>query len=231
VLFLDLDRFKNVNDSLGHDAGDELLVAVARRLESVLRPGDTVARFGGDEFTILCEDLPPASARERAVEIAQRLLSAVARPFVVRKAETFVGVSIGIALTASGDEAPDELLRDADAAMYHAKDAGRGRVEVFDDTMRARALARHATENALHRAIERGELRLFFQPIVRLSDARWRARPARGVRAAGRRNRPHRAARRVGARTGGPAGRPLATAAGRRLLRVDQPLGASGRGT
>src|SRR5262249_21147014 len=93
-------------------------------------------------------------------------------PFVVRSAETFVGVSIGIALTSSGEEAPDELLRDADAAMYHAKDAGRGRVEVFDDTMRARALARHATENALHHAIERGELKLFFQPIVSLADAR-----------------------------------------------------------
>jgi diguanylate cyclase (GGDEF)-like protein/PAS domain S-box-containing protein len=172
VLFLDLDRFKNVNDSLGHDAGDELLVVVARRLESVLRPGDTVARFGGDEFTILCEDLPHASARERALEIAQRLLTAVARPFVVRKAETFVGVSIGIALTSSGDELADELLRDADAAMYHAKDAGRGRVEVFDDTMRARAMARHATENALHHAMERGELRVFFQPIVSLENAR-----------------------------------------------------------
>jgi len=172
VLFLDLDRFKDVNDGLGHDAGDELLIAVAHRLESVLRPGDTVARFGGDEFTILCEDLSPSTAREHAIEIAQRMLISVARPFVVRMAETFVGVSIGIALTETGQETPDELLRDADAAMYHAKNAGRGRVEVFDDTMRARALARHATENALHRAIERGELRLFFQPVVSLTDAR-----------------------------------------------------------
>jgi diguanylate cyclase (GGDEF)-like protein/PAS domain S-box-containing protein len=172
VLFLDLDRFKNVNDSVGHDAGDELLVSVARRLEAVLRPGDTVARFGGDEFTVLCEDLSRETARDRAGEIAQRLLDAMGHPFVVRDAETYVSASVGIALADGGDETADELLRDADAAMYAAKEAGRGRVAVFDDAIRERALARHATENALHRAIERGELRLFFQPIVRLDDAR-----------------------------------------------------------
>ncbi len=99
VLFIDLDRFKNVNDSVGHDAGDELLVAVARRLESVLRPGDTVARFGGDEFTILCDDLTTATSRDRAIEIAERLLESVAEPFVVRRRrETFVSASVGIAL-------------------------------------------------------------------------------------------------------------------------------------
>jgi diguanylate cyclase (GGDEF)-like protein/PAS domain S-box-containing protein len=171
VLFVDLDRFKNVNDSLGHDAGDELLVGVARRLADALRPGDTVARFGGDEFTILCEDLPHGSAKDRAVEIAQRLRASVAQPFAIRGAETFVGLSVGIALTERGDEGPEELLRDADAAMYHAKAVGRGRVEVFDETMRARVLARHTTENELHRAIERGELRVFFQPIISLGGA------------------------------------------------------------
>jgi diguanylate cyclase (GGDEF)-like protein len=172
VAFLDLDRFKNVNDSLGHDAGDELLIQVARKLESVIRPGDTVARFGGDEFSVLCEDLPNETAREKTVEIADRLLSAVLRPLVVRGTEMFVGASVGIAMATSGEERPEELLRDADAAMYHAKDAGRGRVEVFDDAMRARALTAHATENALHRALERSEFRIFFQPIVGLADAR-----------------------------------------------------------
>jgi diguanylate cyclase (GGDEF)-like protein len=172
VAFLDLDRFKNVNDSLGHDAGDELLVEVARKLESVIRPGDTVARFGGDEFTVLCEDLPSETARERTMEIAERLRSTVIRPLVVRGTEMFVGASVGIALATSGEERPEELLRDADAAMHHAKDAGRGRVEVFDDAMRARALTAHATENALHRALERAEFRIFFQPIVGLADAR-----------------------------------------------------------
>jgi diguanylate cyclase (GGDEF)-like protein/PAS domain S-box-containing protein len=171
VLFVDLDRFKNVNDSFGHDAGDELLVGVARRLADALRPGDTVARFGGDEFTILCEDLPHASARDRAIEIAQRLRASVAQPFSIRDTETFVGLSVGIAIAERGDETPDELLRDADAAMYHAKASGRGRVEVFDETMRARVMARHTTENELHRAIERGELRVFFQPIVSLEEA------------------------------------------------------------
>jgi len=172
VVFLDLDRFKNINDSLGHDAGDELLVAVAHTLESVIRPGDTVARFGGDEFTVLCEDLSCETARELAVEISERLLATVIRPMVVCGTEMFVGASVGIALASSGDERPEELLRDADAAMHHAKESGRGRVEVFDDTMRARALTAHSTENALHRALERGEFRLFFQPIVGLSDAR-----------------------------------------------------------
>jgi diguanylate cyclase (GGDEF)-like protein/PAS domain S-box-containing protein len=172
VLFFDLDRFKVVNDSLGHDAGDELLVAMARRLETVIRPGDTVARFGGDEFTVLCEDLGGDDVRNPAVEIAERLAAAINAPFVLQNNETFLSASIGIALASSGEERPEELLRDADAAMYHAKELGRGRVEVFDDQLRARALARHATETALHQALQRGEFCLFFQPVVSLTEGR-----------------------------------------------------------
>src|SRR6185295_15592361 len=145
------------------------------------------------------------------VGIAERLLAAVIRPVVVRGTEMFIGASVGIALATSGEERPEELLRDADAAMYHAKEAGRGRVEVFDDAMRARAVTAHATENALHRALERGEFRLFFQPIVSLADAscvgaealiRWQ-HPARG---------------------------PLAARASRPVPGRNQPLGATARG-
>jgi diguanylate cyclase (GGDEF)-like protein/PAS domain S-box-containing protein len=169
VVFLDLDGFKVVNDSLGHDAGDELLVAVARRLGAVIRPGDTVARFGGDEFVVLCEDLPSGEARPRASEIADRLFDALSGPFVLRGTETFVGASVGIALAATGTERPEDLLRDADAAMYEAKDRGKQRVVVFDDAMRERALTQHATFNALHRAIDRAELRVFYQPVISIA--------------------------------------------------------------
>jgi diguanylate cyclase (GGDEF)-like protein/PAS domain S-box-containing protein len=169
VVFLDLDGFKVVNDGLGHDAGDELLIAVGARLASVIRPGDTVARFGGDEFVVLCEDLPRDGAHAQATEIAGRLFDALTNPFVIRSTETFVGASIGIALAPTGEERPEDLLRDADAAMYAAKDMGKQRVVVFDDALRERALTQHATFNALHRAIDRGELRVFFQPVVSLT--------------------------------------------------------------
>jgi diguanylate cyclase (GGDEF)-like protein/PAS domain S-box-containing protein len=173
VLFLDLDRFKVVNDSLGHDAGDELLVAIARRLDSVLRPGDVVARFGGDEFTVLCEDLDVESdsAARQAMTVAERLIDAVKEPVTLDEGdEQFVSASVGIALAFTGKERPEALLRDADAAMYRAKERGRGRCEVFDQEMRDRAQQRHEVENALHHALSREELRVFYQPVIGLPD-------------------------------------------------------------
>jgi diguanylate cyclase (GGDEF)-like protein/PAS domain S-box-containing protein len=166
VLFLDLDHFKLVNDSLGHHVGDELLAAAAPRLKQALRSSDTVARFGGDEFGILLEDI--ASERD-AIESAERIAAIFARPFVLSGSEHFVTTSIGIAL-ARGGELADELIRDADAAMYRAKDRGRARYEVFDEAMRGRAIARLRMENDLRRALERDELRLEYQPVVSLRN-------------------------------------------------------------
>ncbi len=170
VLFLDIDRLKWVNDSLGHAAGDQLLVDVARRLDSVLRPGDTVARFGGDEFVVLCEDLGSAG---EAITVAERLREALASPFHVRGREIGLTASIGIALAStSSHDTPDALLRDADAAMYRAKERGRDRVELFDDHMRSRALARLETESTLRRAIDQQELRVHYQPVIDLTSGR-----------------------------------------------------------
>ena len=184
ILFLDLDHFKLVNDSLGHHVGDELLAAAAPRLKQALRSSDTVARFGGDEFGILLEDI--ASERD-AIESAERIAAIFARPFVLSGSEHFVTTSIGIAL-ARGGELADELIRDADAAMYRAKERGRARYEVFDEAMRGRAIARLRMENDLRRALERDELRLEYQPVVSLRNfaivgvealLRWR-HPERG---------------------------------------------------
>jgi diguanylate cyclase (GGDEF)-like protein/PAS domain S-box-containing protein len=189
VLFLDLDRFKVVNDSLGHDAGDELLQALGTRLAGVLRPGDVVARFGGDEFTVLCEDLEPGVADRQAISVAERLIDALREPFHLGTEEQFVSASVGIAISIGGVARPDALLRDSDAAMYRAKERGKGRCEVFDEHMRDRARERHETENALHRAVARGEFCVFYQPIISLADgmcvgvealARWQ-HPDRGL--------------------------------------------------
>ncbi|MBM3674293.1 MAG: EAL domain-containing protein [Actinobacteria bacterium] len=172
VLFLDLDRFKNVNDSLGHDAGDALLVKLGDRLRAVLRPGDTVARFGGDEFTVLCDDLTIEDPRAEVTEVASRLLEVIERPIEIHGEEVYLSASIGIAIAGPGDRS-DELLRDADAAMYRAKELGKGRWEVFDEKMRSHLLRQLETENALHHALKNDELRLHFQPIVDIVSGSW----------------------------------------------------------
>jgi diguanylate cyclase (GGDEF)-like protein/PAS domain S-box-containing protein len=169
VLFLDLDRFKWINDSLGHAAGDQLLVQVAERLSDATRPGDSVARFGGDEFVVLCEDL---DGEWEARAIAERLETALSSHFCVEGRDITVTASVGIATTASASGATaDSLLRDADAAMYRAKERGRNRIESFQGGMRARAVERLEVESDLRRALERDELRVHFQPVVRLAGA------------------------------------------------------------
>jgi diguanylate cyclase (GGDEF)-like protein len=163
VMFLDVDNFKVVNDSLGHEAGDELLTALAPRLAEAVRSGDTVARFGGDEFVLLCEDV--ADDRE-ALEIAERVKQCFARSLQIAGGEHFVTASIGLALPSAGHDGPESLLRDADAAMYQAKERGRARFEVFDADMRASALKRLQVESELRHALERDEMRLVYQPVI-----------------------------------------------------------------
>ena len=165
VLFLDLDRFKVINDSLGHSAGDRLLVAVADRLSATMGPTDIVARFGGDEFTILCHNV---TSEETAELVAERLSQAIARPVALIEGEVFVTASVGIALSGTPGDTPETLLRNADAAMYRAKDNGRDRAELFDAKTHHRAVDDLRTGNELHRAIERGEMRVYYQPMISL---------------------------------------------------------------
>jgi diguanylate cyclase (GGDEF)-like protein len=168
VLFIDLDGFKGVNDSLGHDTGDQLLVAVADRLRGCLRPGDTVARLGGDEFAVLLERI---SAQQDAREVSERVLEALGAPFDVAGSRLLVGASIGIAVRRTGDGA-DALLRNSDLAMYRAKELGKGRYEFFEPTMLAENLERITMEGELRHVIELGQLRLLYQPVVDLADGR-----------------------------------------------------------
>lgn len=167
VLFLDLDRFKVVNDSMGHLVGDELLKQAGRLVAGAVRLPDTVARLGGDEFAVLVEDI---SGPEEACEVALRIIIALAAPIHVEDKELFTSASIGIAMVAPGYHAGEELLRDADVAMYRAKNKGRNRFELFDEELRHEALRVHDLEGELRRAIANGQFEPFFQPIVRLSD-------------------------------------------------------------
>jgi diguanylate cyclase (GGDEF)-like protein/PAS domain S-box-containing protein len=178
VLFLDLDGFKMINDSVGHLIGDQLLLGVASRLEKCLRATDTVARLGesftvarlgGDEFTVLLDDLKDPSDAKRA---AERLMKALTAPFILGGKEVFTSVSIGIALSNPAYEQADEILRDADTAMYRAKSLGKARYEVFDADMRASVMARLQLETDLRHALEREEFRNFYQPIVSLASGK-----------------------------------------------------------
>ncbi|HWS54763.1 MAG TPA: EAL domain-containing protein [Pyrinomonadaceae bacterium] len=169
ALFLDLDRFKIINDSLGHMVGDQLLVGLARRLEACLRPGDTVARLGGDEFVILLEEL---SGTDDVIEVARRVQEAVSQPFQIGGHEVFTTASIGIALSTTGYDRAEEILRDADTAMYRAKMLGKKRHVVFDKAMHDRAMQLLQLETDLRRAIDRQEFFLHYQPIVSLATGR-----------------------------------------------------------
>ncbi|MFL5898438.1 MAG: EAL domain-containing protein [Solirubrobacterales bacterium] len=189
ILFLDLDHFKLINDSLGHHAGDALLRAVAPRLRSHLRPGDIVARFGGDEFGILIDRLADEG---EALAVADRVATAFAQPFSIDGVEHFVSASIGVAVSRAGEDRAvnaELLIRDADAAMYRAKEGGRSRCVLFDAEMRASAMRQLEVERELRHALDRDELALHYQPVVSLRSGeisglealvRWR-HPERGT--------------------------------------------------
>lgn len=168
VLFLDLDRFKVINDSLGHACGDRMLKAIASRLQTCLRPGDTTARLGGDEFTLLLEAL---GDEQEARQIAERIQQQLALPFYLGEHEVITSASIGIALSAIDYEYPEDILRDADTAMHRAKTLGT-RMEMFDPSMHSHAMARLQIEIDLRKALERQELRVFYQPIVSLKTGK-----------------------------------------------------------
>ncbi len=166
VLFLDVDTFKQINDTMGHAAGDQLLTVLADRFHPMLRPMDTVARFGGDEFTFLFEELE--SERE-AVLIAERITRAASQPLMLGDGEMTVAVSIGIAIVSDPSVTPDSVIRDADTAMYRAKERGGARFELYDENSRHRASERLEFEDALRQALERSELRVHYQPQVTLN--------------------------------------------------------------
>ena len=186
VLFLDIDRFKIVNDSLGHHVGDQLLVSVAERLKSCLRPGDTICRLGGDEFAILVENL---SGVADATQIAERIQSELEAPVRAGEREMYAAVSIGIALSSTGRQSAEELVRDADIAMYRAKSRGKARYELFTQRMHTKAVELLQMETDLRQAIEQDQIVLHYQPILDLAEQRVHAlealmrwnHPSRGI--------------------------------------------------
>jgi diguanylate cyclase (GGDEF)-like protein len=171
VLFLDLDRFKIINDSMGHLVGDKLLVAIASRLSQCLRPADTVARLGGDEFTILLENL---TSENDAIAIAERISEHLKTPFLLDKDKdgVFTTASIGIAFNNNNYQKADEMLRDADLSMYYAKEQGKARYAVFDPSMHTLAMQRLHLENDLRKAIEQEEFEVYYQPITSLAEGK-----------------------------------------------------------
>jgi diguanylate cyclase (GGDEF)-like protein/PAS domain S-box-containing protein len=186
VAFVDLDHFKVINDSMGHEWGDRVLRLVADRINEAVRPNDTVARFGGDEFVVMCDAVPDEAA---AFDLADRITSNLARPLIVEGLETFVTASIGIALARSHDVSPERLLSDADSAMYRAKESGRASTEMYDEDKDVWSIGRLRAGNDLHRAISRNEFELHYQPFVDLHRSslvavealvRWR-HPTRGL--------------------------------------------------
>ncbi|HEX2280388.1 MAG TPA: EAL domain-containing protein, partial [Thermomicrobiales bacterium] len=186
VLFVDLDRFKLINDSLGHDIGDQVLVAIAGRMQESVRQGDTVARFGGDEFTVLLEQVADV---DEAVMTAERIIAAIGQPLNFDGHEIHIAASVGVTFSNSSNDVPELLLRNADAAMYHAKKNSTTRYEVFDPSLDVDMLERLQLENDLRRAVERNEFEIHYQPKVSLTDTesfgvealvRWN-HPTRGV--------------------------------------------------
>jgi diguanylate cyclase (GGDEF)-like protein/PAS domain S-box-containing protein len=186
VFALDVDRFKTINDSFGHAAGDDVLLALAPRLTAAVRPTDTVARIGGDEFVVIC---PAVDATHQATDVAERLAAAISRPVVLDSGEHSLTVSIGITLAVNRHDTPASLLRDADAAMYRAKERGRGRYELFDQEMRTQVVDRIRTETELRGALDSGQLTVWYQPVIDLATgqlistealARWE-HPSRGL--------------------------------------------------
>lgn len=166
VLFIDLDRFKVINDTMGHQTGDEILLKIADKLNYLIRPKDMVARLGGDEFVILVENIKD---HDQVVKIAERIITALKRPMMHKNKDFYLSASIGIAFSSHDYNIPDNLVRDADIAMYSAKIKGKGRYEVFEKQMLSGAVSYLQIQNDLHRAVENNELTLFYQPIVSLT--------------------------------------------------------------